>query len=308
VTSARHRQLVEHATRRRLLRLGLPAAAATLVTGSIVGVAIGAAGGGTEGSDRTANISAAVKKPMKVEIDPADSPYLADRAETISRSAKRVTLEKKPEVKDTEFMTADLNLWPAPKEQGEPLDVLPEGEKVAITGVVENGFAQILHRGQVRWVNDDYLSDEKPVEEKEEAPEPETGEEPTSEADTTEVGGFSTAPCPSGSSMESGVVPGAVAVHRAVCAEFPQVTSYGGYRGDGEHADGHAIDIMVSDSGTGQAIADYLHANAGALNLSDIIWSQQIWTQQRSSEGWRGMEDRGSATANHYDHVHVRVN
>jgi hypothetical protein len=28
---------------------------------------------------------------------------------------------------------------------------------------------------------------------------------------------------------------------------------------------------------------------------------------QRSSEGWRWMEDRGSTTANHYDHVHVTV-
>jgi len=185
--------------------------------------------------------------------------------------------------------------------------VLPEGGKVAVTGVVQNGFAQILRAGQVRWVNADYLSDEKPVEEK---PEPAADEESTTTEEDSgpEIGGFSSAPCPSGSDVESGIVPGAVVVHRAVCAEFPQVTTYGGYRGDGEHADGHAIDIMVSDSGTGQAIADYLHANAGALNLSDIIWSQRIWTQQRSSEGWRGMEDRGSATANHYDHVHVRVN
>ncbi|MDQ1640746.1 MAG: hypothetical protein QOJ90_97, partial [Actinomycetota bacterium] len=27
----------------------------------------------------------------------------------------------------------------------------------------------------------------------------------------------------------------------------------------------------------------------------------------RSSEGWRPMADRGSTTANHYDHVHVSV-
>jgi hypothetical protein len=28
---------------------------------------------------------------------------------------------------------------------------------------------------------------------------------------------------------------------------------------------------------------------------------------QRSAEGWRWMEDRGSTTANHYDHVHATV-
>jgi hypothetical protein len=28
----------------------------------------------------------------------------------------------------------------------------------------------------------------------------------------------------------------------------------------------------------------------------------------RAGEGWRAMPDRGSATANHYDHVHIAVN
>jgi hypothetical protein len=108
--------------------------------------------------------------------------------------------------------------------------------------------------------------------------------------------------------MESGIVSRAVTLHRSVCAHFPQVKEYGGYRGDGEHSDGHAIDIMVySDSGTGQAVADWLRANASSLHIDDIIWAQHIWTTQRSSEGWRSMPDRGSTTANHYDHVHVRV-
>ena len=31
------------------------------------------------------------------------------------------------------------------------------------------------------------------------------------------------------------------------------------------------------------------------------------WTVQRADDGWRWMEDRGSTTANHYDHVHVTV-
>ena len=30
-----------------------------------------------------------------------------------------------------------------------------------------------------------------------------------------------------------------------------------------------------------------------------------IWSVERGGEGWRGMSDRGSTTANHYDHVHV---
>ncbi|WP_100414805.1 hypothetical protein [Mumia flava] len=129
---------------------------------------------------------------------------------------------------------------------------------------------------------------------------PEEADEPTSD--------FSGDACPSGSSVESGLVANAVAVHRAVCAEFPSVTSYGGVRsGDGgAHGTGQALDIMVTGS-TGDAIADYVRANASSLGVSEVIWSQQIWTVERASEGWRAMSDRGSTTANHYDHVHVTV-
>ena len=55
-------------------------------------------------------------------------------------------------------------------------------------------------------------------------------------------------------------------------------------------------------------MADWARAHAGELNLYDIIWAQHIWTPVRSSEGWRSMPDRGSPTANHYDHVHISVN
>lgn len=283
---------MEHDFRRRLVRLAVPATAAILITGSVVGVAVGGPGS----DDQAAARSAASPSPLKVDLDADDSPYLAARIGSFSRSAKRVTLAEKPEVEDREYMTAPLNVWPTPAEKGKPLTVLDEGDTVALTGEVVKGWAQILLDGQVRWVNAEYLSDEKPK-----PPEEEEDEV------TAEGGGISSAPCGVSSSIESGIVSSAVTVYRAVCAQFPQVTSYGGYRGDGEHADGHAIDIMVSDYDTGQAIADWLLANAGTFGLDDIIWYRQIWTLERSSEGWRALEDRGSPTANHEDHVHVRV-
>jgi hypothetical protein len=64
---------------------------------------------------------------------------------------------------------------------------------------------------------------------------------------------------------------------------------------------------MISDSDEGWEIAKWVRANAKELGVSEVIHAQKIWTVQRSSEGWRWMEDRGSATANHYDHVHVSV-
>ena len=63
---------------------------------------------------------------------------------------------------------------------------------------------------------------------------------------------------------------------------------------------------MVSGP-TGWDIANFLCANYSALGIEYIIYSQQMWSVERSAEGWRGMSDRGSVTANHYDHVHVTV-
>lgn len=97
------------------------------------------------------------------------------------------------------------------------------------------------------------------------------------------------------------------AVYSAVRSAFG-ITNIGGARwGDwGDHGTGHAADIMVPDLGTGDAIAAYVMANASTLGVKYIIWKQAIWFP--GSSGWRGMEDRGSITQNHYDHVHVSVN
>jgi hypothetical protein len=114
------------------------------------------------------------------------------------------------------------------------------------------------------------------------------------------------APCPDGSAVESGLVTHTIEVYRAVCAAFPAVSAWGGRSGSGDHGSGHALDIMCSGS-LGDAIAAYVRAHAGALGVSYVIWSQHIWSVERAGEGWRAMSDRGSTTANHYDHVHVSV-
>ncbi len=262
----------------------------------MVGVALGHDGP----AERTA-AAVARPKPLTLDLGAADSPYLADRAGTVSRSAKRVTLQKKPTVKRREWMTSNLNLWAAPQETGKPLDVLQAGGTVAVTGLVKGGFAQILYDDQVRWVNADYLSEDKPK-----PPEPKSTTAP--DAAPTSPAGLSFAPCPDGSGTESGLTPSAVRLFRAVCNAFPALSTYGGYDGHGEHSSGKAIDFMVSDPSLGQAVADWARAHASELDLYDVLWSQHIWTPVRSSEGWRSMPDRGSATANHYDHVHISVN
>jgi hypothetical protein len=304
-------------SRRRLRRLASLTAASALVTGGVITAAVG-----SSGEPEPAHTAAAATTPTRmVTVAPAKSSYRADRSAAISRSAKRVTLREKPKVTDREFMIAPLNLWPAPKEKGKPLAVLHKGGKVAITGVRRSGFAQILYTGQVRWVNADYLADAMPKPKPQPEPQPARQHERTtttsasgssqSSGSSGAAGvsaGLSSAPCPDGSGTESGLTSSAVRLFRAACNAFPALTSYGGYDNHGEHSSGKAIDFMTTSSSLGGALADWARAHASALDIYDVIWAQHIWTPQRSSEGWRSMSDRGSATANHYDHVHIAVN
>jgi hypothetical protein len=187
------------------------------------------------------------------------------------------------------YVTTGLNVRTAAAEHAEVLAVLARGTKVGVTGTTDGSWVQISYDDAPAWVSGDYLSET----------------EPAAEA----AGGISFAECESGSAVESGLTPDAIRVHRAVCAEFPDVSSYGGLRsGDGgEHGQGRALDIMVSSSSLGDAIAAWVREHYDELGVSEVIWSQRIWTVERSGDGWRWMEDRGSATANHYDHVHVTV-
>jgi hypothetical protein len=86
------------------------------------------------------------------------------------------------------------------------------------------------------------------------------------------------------------------------------------------HYDGRAIDIFVrpvdaSHRRRGWAIAAYLVAQAGRLQIAHVIFDGRIWTAGRASEeGWRRYHPpRTSSSAattailEHRDHVHVDV-
>jgi TP901 family phage tail tape measure protein len=70
-----------------------------------------------------------------------------------------------------------------------------------------------------------------------------------------------------------------------------------------EHPLGRALDFMTTDIPKGTALADEVVKRHRALDAMYVIWRQRI--NSFDSRGWRVMEDRGSPTANHMDHVHV---
>ena len=82
--------------------------------------------------------------------------------------------------------------------------------------------------------------------------------------------------------------------------------SIGGYRANaGEHTTGQAIDFMISSKSQGDAVAAWVQGHVSPFNVKYVIWRQRYW---EPGSDWRLMEDRGSPTANHMDHVHVTVN
>ena len=213
-----------------------------------------------------------------------------ERALGTTRSQDRVALvnNRVPKATGKLWTTAPLDLRTEPRENAKTAGLLQTGKHVPVTGKRQSGYAEVIVGSP------DPLGHRR-------LPEQEQGAPPGSL-------GLVDRPCPGTSGVEGGLTSGAVRVYRAVCNNFPQITQYGGYAPRGEHSSGKAIDIMTSDSNLGDQIAAFLQAHSSELGLYDIIWQQHIWTPERSSEGWRSMSDRGSETANHYDHVHVSVN
>ncbi len=93
------------------------------------------------------------------------------------------------------------------------------------------------------------------------------------------------------------------------------IKTVGGYRASATDPNGHpaglAADFMVpltpAGKTQGDALVAYAQAHARELGIDYIIWYQRIWSVARAGEGWRRMEDRGSATQNHMDHPHINV-
>lgn len=84
------------------------------------------------------------------------------------------------------------------------------------------------------------------------------------------------------------------------------------YEGHHPSAD-RAIDTLMSeaygtvptdDNALGDAHAEFALSHMAEFGIWYVIWRQRY----NDGSGWDPMEDRGSITQNHYDHVHVSFN
>ncbi len=274
-----HHSLASRRTRAQRSRL----IAAPLLTCAVVGTGVAWSADGD-------NVDVANQPRASISSSLVDRsvPVSRDTERHLQKFAKARKKPAKPTVVARRWATVDLDLRVAPKKAAPAKGEVNALSRVAVTGLHVNGFAQVVVKQRTFWVTDDYLAIKKP--------------KPVAKLTTA---GSS---CPGTSGVESGLTSAAVRVYRAVCTNFPQIATYGGYDAHGEHSSGRALDIMTSDVNLGNAIAEFLRSNAREFGLYDVIWRQQIFTVERAGEGWRPMSSRGSATANHFDHVHVSVN
>ncbi|WP_007026908.1 hypothetical protein [Saccharomonospora iraqiensis] len=124
-------------------------------------------------------------------------------------------------------------------------------------------------------------------------------EEETTEAAATAGAEATVESCPTG--LE-GTVPHVAQVGNHLLERF-SVDSVGGRAprsNPSDHPAGLALDLMVGVS-SGDALADYVVEHRDEFGVKYVIWRQRI----NHGAGWSAMADRGSATANHMDHVHV---
>ncbi|GAA2504540.1 hypothetical protein GCM10010406_46440 [Streptomyces thermolineatus] len=118
------------------------------------------------------------------------------------------------------------------------------------------------------------------------------------------------------------ITPRMEAVRDAVKKEFGIKGDLGCYRedggiaGGGEHPLGRACDVMLVDAGgkatgedleLGRRIVEWVRENADEYGIWYVIHEQRIWSSRWPLKGNAPMEDRGSNTLNHYDHVHISV-
>lgn len=184
--------------------------------------------------------------------------------------------------------TTDLNLRAGPSTSDAIVATMPMGSTVTVIAVpATNGFLEVRYAALSGWAFAEYLT----------AP--------------------ASAPPPAGSGAAPAVSIGGPAVEPHVqgfanvaCRDVGCPFEVGTYNGHQPSAN-LAIDMMMSIAGTvpadggahGTKMADYGITNADAHRVEYVIWRQRINT--RDGRGWRFMEDRGSITQNHYDHVHV---
>ncbi len=199
-----------------------------------------------------------------------------------------------PKATGTRYVSVDqLNIRATSASDGKLVGVAKQNTLLSITGKTANSRTEVIFDGAARWAYTSYLSKTK--------------------SGPTDDGG--SLGSPSLDKTHAHVK----AIVRLIRSEFPAIKTMYSWRASSsyssDHPNGLALDIMIPSYSTssgkalGDSIARYLQDNHKQLHVHYLIWRQRSWNVERSTNvtNWKQMADRGGATANHYDHVHVSV-
>ena len=220
----------------------------------------------------------AAEGPVETDISGADETSVSADALTGSRP-----------VGSTLTASANLNLRSGPSTDKSILLTMPRGSNVTVvTSQPTGAWYQVKYGSRTGWAHGNYLF----------APNA-----------TDSSGG-------SGNAPTSRVSGGPVVAHAqrfvdAACQKYGCPYELGTREGHSPTRT-RAVDMMMSRIGTtasgaertrGDSISSFALDNERTYKLLYVIWRQRI--NSADGRGWRGMEDRGSITQNHFDHVHV---
>lgn len=265
----------------------------------------------------SASPSAVASESPAVEAAPASA--ASTPAETtppapVETVAETPAVDWSAEGKDvgSRWSTASVNVRKGPGKDHDVVTTFGEGSKTTITDKHHDGWQQVSLKNGAGWVKASFLTEDEPVKATKAASASSPAASSSSAAASSPASSSSSTSsagrCAKAGNATNGMTSRTVNVLNQVCANFSSISSYGGYRAgsSGYHGSGQAIDAMVSGE-AGWEVARWVRDNASSLGVVEVIYSQKIWTKQRSGDGWRSMSSRGNATANHFDHVHISV-
>lgn len=200
-----------------------------------------------------------------------------------------------PAASGTVYVTVgELYVRATSSPTGTIVGTVTRGTALQTTGTTDGDRTQILYLGTARWVYAPYVTTTAPT--------------------TATALSIPTSVTTSGIDRLN---PNAKAVVSYVLANFPKIRTIYGYRSSSsyssDHPNGRAVDVMIANwsdptmADYGWQVARYFATNPQPYKVNYIIYRQSIFNVAYPERGWRPMEDRGSATANHFDHVHVSV-
>lgn len=264
----------------KLFHRGGGLAAAITVAATAAAVLIGATGGAAS----AVGVPLAAAAPVPSQQLIAEELVLVKPTKLTTKTAHATALAV-----SRQYTEGSLNVRSEPAKDAELLGRVSAASQVEATSDIEGDYRKIVFEDGFGWVLADELSDS---------------------AETAVPDGTSMAPCSRGSQVENKLRKTTIFIYRSVCPLFPDLNSVGGWRAGGRsfHKNGRALDLMLTpgdESALGWRITKYLIAHRAEFKIDHIIFEQKIWTP--SSGRWKKMADRGSVTANHFNHVHVAV-